>query len=107
MTAYAVARLRNVNMGPEITEYLRLIDETLKPFRGRFIIHGGRKAVLEGAWPEDLVAIEFPDEARAHAWYTSPAYRKILPLRTDNSEGDVIIVEGVGWGHRARDILAG
>jgi uncharacterized protein (DUF1330 family) len=107
MTAYAIARLRNVNMGPEIAEYLRLIDETLEPFRGRFIVHGGSKAVLEGSWPEDLIVIEFPDEDCAHAWYNSPAYRKILRLRTDNSEGDVIIVKGVEDGHCATDILAG
>ena len=36
MPAYAVAHLRNVNMGPSIEEYLQRIDATLEPFAGRF-----------------------------------------------------------------------
>jgi hypothetical protein len=45
MTAYAVANLRNVRMGPAIIAYLQAIDATLAPFHGRFIIHGGDKTV--------------------------------------------------------------
>jgi Domain of unknown function (DUF1330) len=40
------------------------------------------------------------------AWYDSPAYREIVALRTDNSESDVIVAEGVGAGHQATDVLA-
>lgn len=105
MTAYAVARLRNVRMGPEIATYLAKIDATLAPFEGRFIIHGGPRIELEGSWSEDLIAIAFPDLATARAWYDSPAYREILPLRTANAAGDTILIEGVGPEHRAVDIL--
>ena len=31
----------------------------------------------------------------------SPAYQEILPLRTENSDGATIIVEGVDEGYRA------
>src|SRR3546814_1922234 len=87
MTAYAVADLHSVRMGPAIIEYLERIDATLAPFGGRYIIHGGRKAVLEGDWPGDLIVIAFPDRAAAAAWYDSPAYRAIKNLRTDHCEG--------------------
>jgi uncharacterized protein (DUF1330 family) len=107
MTAYGVAHLRKVAMGPAIVEYLRRIDETLQPFGGRFIVHGGRAEVLEGDWPGDLIVIEFPDRDHARAWYASPAYQEILRLRTDNAEGDVILVDGVPASHRATDVLAG
>ena len=106
MPAYAVAHLRNVNMGPAIAEYLQRIDATLEPFAGRFLIHGAEAEVLEGTWPGHLISIEFPDLARARAWYSSAAYQQILPLRTNNSEGDVVLVEGVAEGHRATDVLA-
>ena len=33
------------------------------------------------------------------------AYREILALRTDNSDGDVIIVDGVPADHKATDVL--
>jgi uncharacterized protein (DUF1330 family) len=106
MPAYAVAHLRNVNMGAAIAEYLQRIDATLEPFAGRFLIHGAEVEVFEGTWPGHLIIIECPDLARAHAWYSSAAYQQILPLRTNNSEGDTVLVEGVAEGHRATDVLA-
>jgi len=106
MPAYGVAHLREVDMGPQIVEYLQRIDATLEPFHGRFLIHGGKLDVLEGDWPGHLIVIEFPDEERAHAWYHSPAYQAILRLRTDNARGDVVIARGVPPDHRATDVLA-
>jgi uncharacterized protein (DUF1330 family) len=103
--AYAVGHLHNVNMGPAILEYLQRIDATLKPFGGLFIIHGGPVDRLEGHWSGDLIVIQFPDRDAAHAWYASPAYQAIVRLRTENSEGDVFIIDGVTEEHRAADIL--
>ena len=42
-----------------------------------------------------VVVIEFPDRESAHAWYASPEYQAILRLRTDNSDGDAFIVDGL------------
>jgi len=106
MPAYAVAHMRQVTMGPAIVEYLERIDATLAPFGGRFLAHGGRVEVVEGTWPGHLIVIEFPDRARADAWYHSVAYQEIVALRTDNSRSDVIIAEGVGSDHRATDVLS-
>lgn len=106
MTTYALAHLRNVSMGPEIVAYLEAIDGTLEPYGGRFILHGsGNRKVLEGDFSGDVILIAFPDRKAAEDWYNSPAYREILPLRTRNSEGTVILVDGVGEGHKATDIL--
>ncbi|MEV8097674.1 DUF1330 domain-containing protein [Kitasatospora sp. NPDC085879] len=106
MTAYAIARLREVDFGPDIVEYLRRIDDTLDPFGGHFVVHGGAYRVLEGEWTGDTIVIAFPDSAAAYAWYDSPAYRDILDLRTKHSTADVLIVEGVVEGHRGADALA-
>ena len=86
MSAYAVAYLRKVDLGPEILEYIACIDATLKPFEGRFLIHGGPVDPMDGNWSGDLVVIEFPNRESAHAWYASPEYQAILRLRTDNSD---------------------
>jgi len=94
--AYALAHLRASSPHPDIITYLERIQATLDPFHGRFVIHGGALEVAEGEWPGSAVLIEFPDMEQGRAWYASPAYQDILPLRTDHIEGDVILVEGVG-----------
>jgi len=105
MSVYAVAHMREVTMGPAIVQYLQRIDATLRPFGGRFIVHGGEFELVEGTWPGTLIIIEFPDRGQARAWYKSDAYREILALRTDNSHSDVIVIDGVGRGHVATDVL--
>ena len=107
MSSYAVANLTNVNFGDDIVAYLRGIDATLGPYQGRFIIHGGSFDRLEGNWKGDLIVIEFPDRARARAWYDSEQYRAIARLRTDNASSDVILIDGVSADHKATDILEG
>ncbi|MBZ9857753.1 DUF1330 domain-containing protein [Mesorhizobium sp. CA13] len=105
MTAYAVAHMRQVKMGPQIVEYLQKIDATLEPFGGRFLVHGGDVEMIENDWPGHLIIIEFPDKQRARRWYDSAAYQAILPLRTDNSTADVVFVDGVEYPHKATDVL--
>ena len=105
MVTFAIARLDDVRMGPDIVAYLTRIDATLAPFGGRFRVHGGPYDSLEGSWSGDVVVIEFPDRAAARDWYGSAAYRAILPLRTRNSRGDVILIDSVPDGHAAADIL--
>ena len=105
MATLAIANLRNVVVGPAIVEYLERIDATLAPFGGRFLVHGDPVELLEGAWSGDLIILEFPDRERARRWYRSPDYRAILPLRTGNADGDVLLVDTVAPDHRATDIL--
>ena len=57
----------------------------------------GQLTVVEGEWPHPrLVVIEFPSRAAAEAWYRSPAYQQLLPLRLRSSVGNLVIVDGVG-----------
>lgn len=68
-------------------------------------MHGSEVEVVENTWPGYLVMIEFPDMQQPRAWYRSPAYQEILPLRTDNSQSDVVLVDGVAHPHKATDVL--
>lgn len=99
--AYAVAYLREVEFGPEIAEYLERIDETLAPYGGHFIVHGGELTAAEGEWDGALVIIEFPSAEAVEEWYESPAYQAILPLRTEHSQSIAAMVVGVPDGYRA------
>ena len=106
MQAYAIGHLRNVVIGSAIVEYLERIDETLEPFGGHFIVHGAPPDVKEGNWEGDLIVIAFPDRGKADAWYASPTYQAIKTLRSDNSDGEILLIDGVDADHRASDILS-
>lgn len=105
MKAYAIGQLFDVQMNDEVVEYIKRIDDTLRPFGGRFIIHGAPPEVLEGNWGGDLIVIEFPDKGSATGWYSSKEYQAIAGLRSRNSRGTILIIEGVSVNHSAIDIL--
>jgi uncharacterized protein (DUF1330 family) len=99
MPAYAFAHLRTPHINDEVLEYNERIQATVDPYSGRFLVHGAEVDVKEGPWPGTVVIIEFPDVGAAQAWYHSPAYQAILPLRTDNIDGAALVVEGVAPGY--------
>lgn len=105
MSAYIIAHLEQVDMGADIIRYVESIDATLAPFGGRFLVHGDPIEVLEDRLEGDIIIVEFPDIERARQWYASPAYRTILPLRTRNAKGAVVLAPGVSADHKATDIL--
>ncbi|MBF6328899.1 DUF1330 domain-containing protein [Nocardia transvalensis] len=95
MTAYAIAHLQEADPHPEIAEYIERIPATFEPYGGRFLVHMTRHEVKEGSWPGSVVVIGFPGIAEARAWWDSPAYQEIAPLRSRHIDGDIILVEGV------------
>jgi uncharacterized protein (DUF1330 family) len=105
MKAYGIAFVRKVEFCPEIVEYLQRIDATLEPFGGKFLVHGGGAENVEGDPVLDAIVIEFPDAEQVRAWWNSPEYREILPLRTRHMLADIVIVDGVPAGYRGADSL--
>lgn len=106
MTAFAVGHLTAVTLNDGIVAYRQGIDRTLAPFGGRFVIHGGAKVALEGRFDGDLIVIAFADRAAALAWYGSPAYQALIPLRQQGADGAIFVIDGVDDDHRATDILS-
>jgi hypothetical protein len=47
-----------------------------------------------------------PDRAHAARSHESPAYHAILPLRTENPMGTVLLIDSIDDDHRATDVLA-
>ncbi|MFD5507975.1 DUF1330 domain-containing protein [Streptomyces sp. NPDC127051] len=107
MTAYAIGHIRPETMNEDILRYIEEIQSTMDPFGGRFLVHGAETEVKEGPWPGTVVVIAFPDIESARAWYDSPAYRALLPLRTRHIPGEVILVDGVPSGYDAAKTAAG
>lgn len=64
---------------------------------GRYLVRGGAVEALEGqADFSRVVVVEFPSVEAVKAFYNDPDYQHILPLRTDNASGTLIVAEGVG-----------
>jgi uncharacterized protein (DUF1330 family) len=81
-----------------IKEYAAKVRETLAPFNGHyhFVVGGGKTESLDGdAPPKGIVIIAFDTSEQAHAWYDSPAYAAIRPIRLAAVKGRMFIVEGV------------
>ena len=93
MPAYVVATVQIHDPEP-YAGYSAQVEDTLRPFGGRFIVRGGQKDVREGEWFDRVVVIEFPSVDQARSWYESDDYQRILPTRLANSTGRVVIVGG-------------
>jgi uncharacterized protein (DUF1330 family) len=95
MPAYVIAHLQDAAPHPEIAEYIERLPATFEAYGGRYLVHATQHEVMEGNWPGSVVMIGFPGIAEARAWWDSPAYQEIAPLRARHIEGDIILVEGV------------
>jgi uncharacterized protein (DUF1330 family) len=81
MTAIVLAEVRLKN--PEkMGEYSAAAGPTIAQFGGKLVQRGKFVEALVGAGdPHMLAIIEFPDSAAAKAWFNSPQYKAIIPIR--------------------------
>lgn len=79
-----------------IKPYSANVEATFKPFGGRFIVRGGDPVPLEGYSPNGrLVIIEFDSMEKAKAWYNSPVYAQLRPIRQKAGHSNVYFVQGM------------
>ncbi len=94
MSAYLIARI-TVTDPQEYQAYASQTVALAEKVGGRFLAKGGDQDVLEGNCPDRHVIIEFPDRQTALDWYSSEAYRRILPIAQSSSERDIVVVDGI------------
>jgi uncharacterized protein (DUF1330 family) len=96
MAAYIVVQIR-VHDAARYDDYKAAAQVTLKSFGGRYVVRGAPCETLEGAWaPTRFVVLEFPDQERARAWWSSAEYAPAKAIRHATAETDMILVEGIG-----------
>lgn len=79
-----------------IKPYSAAVEGTFKPYGGRFIVRGADPVALEGQAPKGrLVVIRFDSMERAQAWYHSPAYDALKPVRQRSGISNIYIVQGL------------
>jgi uncharacterized protein (DUF1330 family) len=92
--AYFVAEYK-VTDAAGMKPYREGVEATFKPFGGHFMVRGGSTVALEGAPVNGgIVVIAFASMAKAQAWYHSPAYSALRPIRQRSAITRVYIVEG-------------
>lgn len=95
MAAYVLAEIEITNPAG-YKEYTTMVPATIEKYGGRFLARGGRTEALEGDWPQRRrVILEFPSFEQARKWFDSPEYEKPKALRQANSNGRLLLVEGV------------
>lgn len=71
--------------------YRSAVPATLAPWNAELIFRGQRSAVLAGNHAHtDTVVIRFPDAPSLRAWFASPAYQALIPLRQSAADVDLI-----------------
>ncbi|MFO0994758.1 MAG: DUF1330 domain-containing protein [Hyphomicrobiales bacterium] len=91
---YFVAEL-NITDPAKFKGFVQKLPETLTPFGGHFVVKPGKILALEGDTPKSVGVIAFDSVDQAKAWYDSPAYQAILPLRLSSAKTTAFIMEGV------------
>jgi uncharacterized protein (DUF1330 family) len=67
---------------------------TLAGFDVEVLVADYQSEALEGSPAAVTVVLRFPSKEEARRWYDSADYQAIKHLRTDNSEGEVVLVDG-------------
>jgi uncharacterized protein (DUF1330 family) len=91
---YVIAEV-DVSDRDMIKKYGEKVPETLAPFNHHYVVLGGKPQALEGDQPKSIVMIAFDSAEQARAWYDSPAYQAIKPIRQSAAKSRLYIVEGV------------
>ncbi len=98
MAAYFISFRDKMNDAARYAAYLQKAGGSLAGRPGRVLVGNGALTPLEGASPDGVVMIEFPDVQAARDWYESPAYQAVVGERLAATEGRAIIVEGLPTG---------
>jgi uncharacterized protein (DUF1330 family) len=94
MSAYLVANYTITN--PDgYAAYPAAVAPTLEPFGGELVVADFDSESIEGEPLPVTIIVKFPSKDAARAWHGSTAYQAVISLRTDNTEGFVVFVDGV------------
>ncbi|MEY3740559.1 MAG: hypothetical protein RLZZ192_1235 [Pseudomonadota bacterium] len=77
-------------------KYSQAVPATIEKHGGKYLVRAGASTQREGEpLPERHVILEFPSRQALDTWYDSPEYQAILPHRTANSVGQIVLVDGL------------
>ena len=75
--------------------YVERNTSVVNTYGGRFLVRGGKTTAMDGEPPKRVVIIAWENEDKAREWYTSEAYKEIIPIRDKAAKFRGFIAEGV------------
>ncbi|MGA8272786.1 MAG: DUF1330 domain-containing protein [Candidatus Sulfotelmatobacter sp.] len=95
--AYVMAEVEVTDPSPDaLKEYGMKNPGIVAAFNGHYLVAGGKTQSLEGEAPKGfIVVIAFDSMEKARAWYDSPDYAAIKPMRQRATKSRIFIAEGV------------
>lgn len=96
MPVYVVAQGR-IEDRAKLNDYVTKALPTIQASGGRVVAFDESPEVVEGevGHPRTVI-LEFDSREAFRAWYDSPAYQAVLPLRLESTPGTLIVVNGLG-----------
>ena len=96
MAVYMIVEAKEIKDKEKYSEYIRKVPQTIEKFAAKYLARGGRVTVASGNWkPERLIIVEFASMEKFQAWFNSPEYRLISPLREESATTNAVVIEGV------------
>ena len=94
MIVYIIAQLKFTRR--ELYDrYQSRFADVFRKFKGKVLVADEHPVVTEGNWGRDKVVIlEFPDDAAAQEFQTSPEYQEIAVDRKAGADAIVLMVRG-------------
>jgi len=84
--AYVIGHI-TVKDAEKWSEYRNQVPATLEPWGAELVLRGKLASILAGEHAHtDTVVIRFPDIKAINSWYSSPAYKALIPLRKTAAE---------------------
>jgi uncharacterized protein (DUF1330 family) len=94
MSVYVIAQAKIENRAM-LEEYVGKVMPTIASHQGRVLAFDEEPEVIEGPIEHPrTVILEFPSMTAFRAWYDSPEYQEILPLRLKSTRGTLIVAKG-------------
>ena len=94
MSVYVIVQGKVENRGL-LDQYVAKVIPTIESHQGRVVAFDEEPQVVEVLIEHPrTVILEFTSMTAFHAWYDSPEYQEILPLRLKSIRGTLIVAKG-------------
>jgi len=96
MSVYFTVEIKEIFDKEKYMQYVSKVPPIVEKFGGKYLARGGNTITIAGDWnPLRFIIIEFENIEKFNAWWNSPEYRAVAPLREQSAKTNAIVADGV------------